>query len=140
MLLARFTCNFKCDKVRVIVAWGKNCSEESDIVFANGYQVCKGTCRVLTVIRFPFYLDSLMLMYYCSSYFMVHVFNFNSLVERPSTPFSVRNQHRFSMLAIVCFRGQGEGVVTDCNTEHAQTGYKIVINRTLGLITITYDT
>ena len=51
MLLARFTCNFKCDKVRVIVAWGKNCREESDIVFAIGYQVCKGTCRVLTVIQ-----------------------------------------------------------------------------------------
>ena len=50
-LLARFTCNFKCDKVRVIVAWGKNCREESDKGFAIGYQVCKGTCRVLTVIQ-----------------------------------------------------------------------------------------
>ena len=28
MLLARFTCNFKGDKVHVIVAWGKNCREE----------------------------------------------------------------------------------------------------------------
>ena len=43
--------NFKCDKVRVIVAWGKNCREESDKGFAIGYQVCKGTCRVLTVIQ-----------------------------------------------------------------------------------------
>ena len=51
MLLARFTCNFKCDKVRVIVAWGKNCREESDIVFAIGYHVCKGTFRVPTVIQ-----------------------------------------------------------------------------------------
>ena len=25
--------NFKCDKVRVIAAWGKNCREESDIKF-----------------------------------------------------------------------------------------------------------
>ena len=50
-LLARFTCNFKCDRVRVIVAWGKNCREESDKVFAIGYQVRKGTCRVLTVIK-----------------------------------------------------------------------------------------
>ena len=53
MLLARFTCNFKCDKVRVIVAWGKNCS----------------------------------------------------LFSRSKV------------------------VVTERNTEHAQTGYKIVINR-----------
>ena len=30
-----------CDKVRVIVAWGKNCREESDKVFAIGYQVVK---------------------------------------------------------------------------------------------------
>ena len=41
----------QCDKVRVIVAWGKNCREESGKVFAIGYQVCKGTCRVLTVIQ-----------------------------------------------------------------------------------------
>ena len=41
MLLARYRCNFKCDKVRVIVAWGKNCREESDKVFAIGYQVVK---------------------------------------------------------------------------------------------------
>ena len=41
MLLARFTCNFKCDKVRKIVAWGKNCREQSDRVFAIGYQVVK---------------------------------------------------------------------------------------------------
>ena len=34
------------DKVCVIVAWGKNCREESDKVFPVGYQVCKGTCRV----------------------------------------------------------------------------------------------
>ena len=87
MPLARFTCNFKCDKVRVIVAWGKNCREESQIKF------------LPLAIRFvkelegsdsnPTYLDS--------------------LVERPSTPFSVHNQHRFSMprfMAIVCFRGQ----------------------------------
>ena len=75
MLLARFTCSFiKCDKVRVIVAWGKNCREESDKVFPIGYQVCIGTCRVLTAIQ---YLDS--------------------LVEHPSTPFSVYNQHRFSL-------------------------------------------
>ena len=26
-------------KVRVIVAWGKNCREESDIVFAVGYSI-----------------------------------------------------------------------------------------------------
>ena len=42
MLLARFTCNFKCDKVRVIVAWGR---EESDKVFAIGYQVVKELVR-----------------------------------------------------------------------------------------------
>ena len=41
MLLARFTCNFKCDTVRVIVAWGKNCRKESDKVFAIGYQVSR---------------------------------------------------------------------------------------------------
>ena len=53
MLLARFTCNFKCDKVHVIVAWGKNCREESDIVFAIGYQVSivkELVARVVTVI------------------------------------------------------------------------------------------
>ena len=47
-----FTCNFKCDKVCVIVAWGKNYREESDKVFhIIGYRVCKGTCRVMTVIQ-----------------------------------------------------------------------------------------
>ena len=51
MLLARFTCNFKWDKVRVVVVWGKNCREESDIVFAIGYQVCIGTSRVPTVFQ-----------------------------------------------------------------------------------------
>ena len=39
MLLARFTHNFKWDKVHV--ACGKNCREESDKVFAIGYQVVK---------------------------------------------------------------------------------------------------
>ena len=34
-----------------ICSWGKNCREESDKVFAIDYQVCKGTCRVLTVIQ-----------------------------------------------------------------------------------------
>ena len=47
MLLARFTCNFKCDKVRVIVAWGSVCREESDIVFALGYEVDKSTFEEL---------------------------------------------------------------------------------------------
>ena len=32
----------KCDKVRVIIAWGKNCREESDKVFAIGYQELVG--------------------------------------------------------------------------------------------------
>ena len=41
MLLARFTCNFKCDKVRVIVAWGKNCKEESDIVLPSAIRFVK---------------------------------------------------------------------------------------------------
>ena len=54
--------------VCVIIALGKNCREESDKVFAIGYQVCKGSDSN------PTYLDS--------------------LVERPSTPFSVHNQHR----------------------------------------------
>ena len=56
----------------------------------------------------------------------------NSLVERPSTPFSVHNKHRFSLprfTANNCLFSRSKGVVTDCNTEHAQTGYKIVINR-----------
>ena len=43
--------NHTSDKMRVIVAWGKNCREESDKDFPIGYQVCKGTCRVLTVIQ-----------------------------------------------------------------------------------------
>ena len=86
MMLARFTCNFKCDKVRVIVAWGKNCREESDKVFAIGYQVVKEF--VLTVIQLTY-------------------------------------GH--------CLFSRSKVVVTDCNTEHAQTGYKIVINCTHGL-------
>ena len=48
MLLARFTCNFKCDKVRVIVAWGSVCREESDKDFALlGYEVDKSTFEEL---------------------------------------------------------------------------------------------
>ena len=90
--------DFKCDKVHVIVAWGKNCREESDKVFAIGYQVCKGTCRVLTVIQLTLL----------------------SVSPRLSQSTTITDLVCLNLWLLSVF---------DVKGEHAQIGYKIVINR-----------
>ena len=100
MLLSRFIWNFKCGKVPVNVAWGKDCRVQSDEVFAVGYPV--GKRNLYGSDSNPTYLDFLS----------------PSHLSQSTTSADL-------ICAIYghCLFLRAKVIVTDCNTDDEQMGY-----------------